>query len=372
MVSRIMSADSHVLEPGDLWTKRVSAKFRDRAPRIIHEHNGQTGDFLLCEPLPPFNITSLGTAGIPVEDQPKFSLGGYSVCRPGGWDAAERIKDMDLDGVDVEIFYCGLGMFFFGYPEDEFQRDLLRAYNDFAYEYASYDPKRLLPVASISMTDVDLAMAEAERCAKLGFKGVFISNDPAPERRYNDPMWEPFWSACEEMDLPVNMHILTGQRGTGLGQSILADYMKLPAYAFTSILEMISAGVLERHPNLKVISVENDIGWIAHFLKRLEHASNRWSARFPEMRMNAADYWRRQVYATFQDDVPGVRTRDLIGVENLMWGSDYPHFDSTFPNSRREIEKNFAGVSEEDRELILGGNMARVYNLDVAVGVAAD
>jgi predicted TIM-barrel fold metal-dependent hydrolase len=364
MVSRIMSADSHVLEPGDLWTKRISAKFRDRAPTIIHQNKDQTGDFLFCEPLPPFNVTSLGTAGIPPEEQEQFALGGYKVCRPGGWDPAERIKDMDLDGVDVEIFYCGLAMFFYGHPDDELQRDILRAYNDFANEYASHDPQRLIPVASISMTDVDEALKEMKRCANMGFRGVFISNDPAPERRYDNPMWEPFWAACEEMGLPVNLHILTGQRGTGLGAHIIADYMKLHTFAVTSILEMITSGVFERHPNLKVISVENDIGWLAHHLKRLEHASDRFKARFPEMKMNAADYWRRQVYATFQDDVPGVRTRDLIGVDRLMWGSDYPHFDSTFPNSRKEIEKNFAGVPDDDRALILGGTMAKVYNLN--------
>ncbi|MHB8574941.1 MAG: amidohydrolase family protein, partial [Dehalococcoidia bacterium] len=280
------------------------------------------------------------------------------------WDPAQRIKDMDFDGVDVEIFYCGLGMFFFGHPDDELQRDLLRAYNDFAGEYASHDRKRLIPVASISMTDVNLAIAEAERCAKLGFRGVFISCDPAPERRYDNPMWEPFWTACEEMDLPINIHILTGQRGSGLGGHIIADYMKLHTFAMTSIVEMICAGVLERHPKLKVVSVENDIGWLAHHIKRLEHASNRFGRRFPEMKLNAADYWRRQVYATFQDDVPGVRTRDLIGVDKLMWGSDYPHFDSTFPHSREQIAKNFEGVPDGDQALILGGTMAKIYNLN--------
>jgi predicted TIM-barrel fold metal-dependent hydrolase len=363
MPATIMSADSHVLEPGDLWTKRMPEKFRDRAPTIIHDNKGQSGDFLFCPPLPPFNVTSLGSAGIPPEEQEKFSLGGYKVCRPGGWDPAERVKDMDLDGVDVEIFYCGLGMFFFGHPDDELQRAIMRAYNDFAHEYASYSPKRLLPVASLSMTTVEDAIEEAERCARLGFKGVFISNDPAPERRYDNPMWEPFWTACEEMDLPINIHILTGQRGTGLSERIIADYMKLHTFAVTSILDMITSGVFERHPKLKVISVENDIGWLAHHLKRLEHASNRFAARYPAMKMNAADYWRRQVYATFQDDVPGVLTRELIGVDRLMWGSDYPHFDSTFPHSREQIAKNFVGVPERDMAQILGGTMAKVYNL---------
>ncbi len=365
MVSRVMSADSHVLEPPDLWSKRIAARFRDRAPTIIHEHRGQTGDFLYCPPLPPFNVTSLGSAGIPAEEQERFALGGYAVCRPGGWDPAERIKDMDLDGVDVEIFFCGLTMFFFQHPDEELQRAIFRAYNDFAHEYASYNPKRLIPVAAISMTDPQEALKEAERCAKLGFRGVFISNDPAPERRYDNPMWEPFWSFCEEADLPVNIHILTGQRGTGMGSHAIADYMKLHTYAVTAILEMICAGVFERHPRLKVISVENDIGWLAHHLKRLEHASYRFGRRFPAMKMNAADYWRRQVYATFQDDVPGVLTRHLIGVDRLMWGSDYPHFDSTFPHSREQIAKNFAGVPEAEQELILGGTMARVYNLSL-------
>src|SRR5579859_3742575 len=178
MPKTIMSADSHVLEPGDLWTKRMPEKFRERAPTIIHENKGQSGDFLFCPPLPPFNVTSLGSAGIPPEEQEKFSLGGYKVCRPGGWDPAERVKDMDLDGVDVEIFYCGLGMFFFSHPDDELQRAIMRAYNDFAHEYASHSPKRLLPVANVSMTTVEDALAETERCAKLGLRASLSPTTP--------------------------------------------------------------------------------------------------------------------------------------------------------------------------------------------------
>jgi predicted TIM-barrel fold metal-dependent hydrolase len=126
---------------------------------------------------------------------------------------------------------------------------------------------------------------------------------------------------------------------------------------------MITGGVFERHPRLKIISVENDIGWLPNYLKRLEWYSWRFAARFPQLKRNAADYWREQVYATFQDDIPGIRCRDLIGVDKLMWGSDYPHFDSTFPKSREAIARNFAGVPEDEQELILGGNMVRVYNL---------
>jgi len=363
VVTKILSADSHVLEPPDLWTTRMQPKFRDRAPHLEHEYNGRKGDFLVCPPLRPFNPTSLGSAGIPPEEQEKFAEGGYAVCRPGSWDPVERVKDMDLDGLDAEIFYCGYGMSLFSHPDDEFQRDAHRAYNDWAAEYASHSPKRLIPVANISMTDPDEDLKELERVRKLGFRGIFISNDPLEHRRYDNPMWEKFWSAVEEFDMPVNIHILTRQGGPQVGSNPLVDGVVLPVPAFRAIAEMITGGVLERHPNLKIISVENDIGWIPNYLKRMDWYSYRFRLRYPEMKMSAADYWRRQVFATFQDDVPGIRCRDLIGVTQLMWGSDYPHFDSTFPKSREAIARNFEGVPEDEMRLILGENMARVYNL---------
>jgi predicted TIM-barrel fold metal-dependent hydrolase len=197
----------------------------------------------------------------------------------------------------------------------------------------------------------------------MGFRGIFVSNDPLAERRYDHPMWEGFWSAVEEYDLPVNIHILTRQGGPQVGANPIVDGVVLPVPAFKTIAEMITGAVFERHPQLKIISVENDIGWIPNYVKRLEWYSWRFGPRFPQLKMNAADYWRRQVYATFQDDVPGMRCRDLIGVDKMMWGSDYPHFDSTFPKSRQAIARNFAGVPEDEQALILGGNMVRVYNL---------
>jgi uncharacterized protein len=363
MVSQILSADSHVLEPPDLWTSRMRPEFRDRAPHLVHEANGQTGDFLVCEPLRPFNPTSLGCAGIPPEELEKFSRGGYAVCRPGSWDPVERLKDMDLDGLQAEIFYCGYGMALFSHPDEPFQRDAHRAYNDWAFEYASHNPKRLFPVANISMTDPQLDREELDRIKKRGFKGIFISNDPLAERRYDNPMWDTFWTAVEEYDLPVNIHILTRQGGPQVGANPIVDGVVLPIPAFRTIAEMITGGVFDRHPKLKVISVENDIGWMPNYLKRLEWYSWRFGPRFPNLKRNAAEYWREQVYATFQDDVPGIRCRDMIGVDRLMWGSDYPHFDSTFPKSLEAIDRNFEGVPEAERELILGGNMIQVYQL---------
>jgi predicted TIM-barrel fold metal-dependent hydrolase len=363
MTSRVLSADSHVLEPPDLWTTRMQAEYRDRAPHLVHEINGQTGDFLVCEPLRPFNPTSLGNAGIPPEEQEKFSKGGYAVCRPGSWDPAERLKDMEADGLQAEIFYCGYGMSLFSHPDDAFQRAAHRAYNDWAAEYASYAPTRLFPVANISMTDPSADLEELHRVKKMGFRGIFVSNDPAPHRRFDNPMWDTFWTVVEDYDLPVNVHILTGQKGPQVGANRMVDGVLLPVHAFRTIAEMITGGVLEKHPRLKIISVENDIGWMPNYLKRLEWYSYRFSPQYPQLKLNAADYWRRQVYATFQDDVPGIRCRDMLGVDRLMWGSDYPHFDSTFPKSREAIARNFLDVPEHEKERILGGNMIEVYSL---------
>ena len=366
MDTQILSADSHVLEPPDLWTTRMEAKFRDRAPHLEKDVDGRKGDFIVCPPLRPFNPTGLGNAGIPPEEQEKFAAGGYSVCRPGSWDPAERLKDMEMDGLQAEVFYCGYGMGMFSHPDDEFQRDAHRAYNDWAAEYSSHAPDRLFPIANISMTDPAKDLAELERVKKMDFRGIFVSNDPLPERRYDNPMWGKFWTTVEEYGMAVNVHILTVQSSTPQvdQRNPLVSGVLLPVPAFRTIAEMITSGVLEKHPNLKIVSVENDIGWIPNYLKRLDWYSNRFRPRYPEMKMLAGDYWRRQVYATFQDDEPGVRCRDMIGVTQLMWGSDYPHFDSTFPKSREAIARNFAGVSDDEMGLILGGNMVRVYGLE--------
>jgi predicted TIM-barrel fold metal-dependent hydrolase len=368
MARRLLSADSHVLEPPDLWTTRMQAKFRDRAPRLVHECDGQAGEFLSCPPLRPFNPTTLGCAGIPPDRLQEFATGGYAVCRPGSWDPAERLKDMDADGLDIEVFFCGFAMFLFRHPDEEFQRDAHRAYNDWAAEYASHAPRRLIPIANISMTDPAADLRELRRVRGLGFRGILVSNDPLPERRYDSPQWERFWATVEEYEMPVNVHVLTRQGGTQIGSNPLVDAVLLPIPAFRTIAEMITGGVLERHPRLKIVSAENDIGWLPNYLKRMDWYSYRFGPQYPQMKMNAAEYWKRQVHATFQDDVPGVRCRDLIGVENLMWGSDYPHFDSTWPHSRAAIARNFAGVPEGEAALILGGNMRRVYGLPDAPG----
>jgi predicted TIM-barrel fold metal-dependent hydrolase len=230
-------------------------------------------------------------------------------------------------------------------------------------EYQAHDPKRLIGIASISVWDVDLAIEELRRAKRLGLRGVLMSANPPEDLRYNNAAWEPFWEAAEECGLPLSMHILTGAKGTGLTADIIVSYMNLPREIPTSVMEMITSGVFERHPKLKVVSAENDIGWLAHYLDRMDHAYLRWGPRYPEMKRAPSAYWRSHVFCTWQDDVAGTRTRDLIGVDTLMWASDYPHGDSTWPHSQETIALNFAGIPEDERRKMLRDNMIRVYGL---------
>jgi predicted TIM-barrel fold metal-dependent hydrolase len=333
--------------------------------QILSELNGRRGNFIACEPLRPFDVTGLAVAGIAPDKVEEFSLGGYESCRPGGWDPAERIKDMEIDGVDAEVLYAGMTMFFYAHPDAEFQRDCFRAYNDWVAEYQSHDPSRLLGVASISVWDVNLAIEELLRARKLGLRGVLISANPPEHMRYSNSVWDPFWTEAENAGLPVSMHILTGAHGTGLTADIITSYMNLPREISTCIVEMITTGVFERHPRLKIVSAENDIGWVAHYLDRLDHAYWRWGSRYPAMAKPATEYWRKHVWCTWQDDVAGARTRDLIGVDSLMWASDYPHGDSTWPHSQATIEKNFTGIPDEERRKMLRDNMIAVYGLSL-------
>jgi predicted TIM-barrel fold metal-dependent hydrolase len=359
----VYSADSHVVEPPDLWTSRMDARYREDAPRVV---TGRTGEFWVCPSLPKINVTQLGSAGIPEDQQLAFARGGYAVCRPGGWDPQERLRDMDLDRVEVEIFYCGYGLALFSHPDAAFQRAAHRTYNDWAAEFASYAPERLLPIANISMTDPEEDLRELERVVRMGFKGILVSNDPLAERRYDNPMWRSFWSAVAEYRLPVSMHILTGQDQRQLSPIPVINGALIPNIAFKTIAEMIVAGVLEHYPDLTIVCVESDIGWIPDYLRRMDWNAGRPNLHYASTRMLPGDVWRRQVYATFQDDPPGILCRDFIGVERLLWGSDYPHFNSTFPVSQEAIERNLAGVSDVERALITGGNMSRLYGLKVA------
>jgi predicted TIM-barrel fold metal-dependent hydrolase len=194
---------------------------------------------------------------------------------------------------------------------------------------------------------------------------VAISVNPSEDRTYDDPLFDPLWSAAQDSGLPISLHILTARKyKPDAGIDKLANTITQAIHIQHALVRMIFSGVLHRFPGLTVISAENDIGWAAHLLERMDYIFERRRASLPKdvpWDLAPSDLFRRSVHLTFMRDRAGVVARDAIGVDNIMWASDYPHTDSTWPNSQKMIERLCEGIPDEDRHKIVMANAARMY-----------
>jgi predicted TIM-barrel fold metal-dependent hydrolase len=359
--ARLISADSHVNEPQDLWSRRVAAAFRDRAPRI--ERRDGMGDWFVADGILPFPV-ALGMAA-PKAVEERTMLGTYDEGPAGGWDPDARIADQDADGVEAEVIYPTHGLLLFGLQDGAYQHACFAAYNEWLAEFTRAHPERLAGIGLISVEDVPAAVREVERIARLGLRGIMIPGDN-PDPHYGDPRYDPLWAACQAHDLPISLHTLTGRRRVeapdGLG---LARYVGLIHNVQFTLATFILHRVLERFPGLKLVSAENDIGWIPHYVMRLDYAYNKhrhWCGQ-DELALLPSEYFRRQVWATFMDDRPGIHAREFYSVDRMMWASDYPHSDSTWPRSREIVERNLEGTTAEEKRKITRANASRLYGL---------
>jgi len=384
MTMRVISADSHMMEPADLWESRLDGKFQDRAPKVIKSESGK-GHLFVAPGIRPFPVAGGFGIGKSGEELKEHLKRGYEAARPSGWDPAERIKDQDIDGVQAEVIYTTLGMPLFGLDDDELRRACFAVYNDWVGEFRSYNPKRLHPVALISLDDIPLAVNELERCAKLGLKGAMIWGVPPEERPYHSDIYDPFWAAAQAMNMPLSLHVITqrdqkGRRREGDrerseepnqvlsgGIRVLIGTMQ-PIYQVQRTLSSFIFGkVFERFPGLRVVSAENDTGWIAHFMYRSDHFYEKFGTMRDATRLKVkpSDYVRTNIWATFQDDAIGPMTYRFFGEDNYMWASDFPHTDSTWPNSLKVIKQDFEGVPEGVTRKIVCDNAAKLYGIEL-------
>ena len=360
MDTQIISADSHVFEPGDLWQTRVERPLRDQAPHIVALDDG--GEAMEYEDGTRIPYVGFGSAG---DRGRKSSVMPLEDCRAGGWDPDIRLEDMNRDGLQAEVLYPSFGMRLFSIRDPALQSACMRAYNDWLAEYFSTDPKRLLGQALLPR-DADDALAELERISNRGFRGVVLSGHPEREEDYGTDRYERLWAALAERQLPASLHIFTGPHQHD-PRYFLVDYSLATGLVQRSIALMIFSGVFERHPGLQIVSAENDIGWVAHLLIRMDHAYVRKGPRYPSPLKSGqlpSEMFRSHVTCTFMDDRAGVLAREITGPDIFMWASDYPHDDSTFPESREVIARLFSDIPAEDRHKILYANAARVFHLD--------
>ncbi len=364
---RIISGDSHFVEPPNMWAERVDAKFRDRAPHTKWGHDGREGEFFVCENINPIPVAGFFGSGKTAEELPEHVKHGFDVAPKSVWDPAERLKEQDADEVSAEAMYTSMGMLLFGLDDAELRAACFRAFNDWAAEYSSYSPKRLIGLGVITLEDIPAAVAELERIAKKGLHGALIWGAPPEDRPYSLREYDPFWAAAQDLQMPLSLHILTGRGGVRFDpRRVLYGYMRLPQEIQLTFADLIVGGVPERFPRLKLVSAENDISWIPHFMYRLDHAYDR--LRHFEgltLPMLPSEYLKRNVVATFQFETTNVDfTRQIFGAEHIMWSSDYPHTDSPWPRSRDVIAQAFKGIPEQDVQKIVGGNVAKLYNIN--------
>jgi len=378
MSDLLISSDSHVLEPSDLWTKGLPADMRSRAPRVFF--NEQRGVWMFgCEEVTPQPITFSFVAGVDLDNLPEMHKAGYAAARPGGWDPKARLEDMITDGVSAEVLYPSLGLGLYWIKDPAFQEACFRAYNDWLIEYCSAMPDRLVGLAMISMWNIDNAVAELRRCKDAGLCGAMIWERPPESHSFQNTDNDPFWAAAAEMDMPVALHILTDH---GITQWRVETNPTGPArYKATvmmqfeielALFDIIFSGVLERHPNLKVISVENEYNWLASLLVRMDKGHERFRRDMPlSLTMRPSDYVHRQIKVTFFNDAIGPMTAPFVGTDLLMWSSDYPHQNSTWPHSREVIARDLGGFSQEDREKMLWRNVVELHKLRIPEPVTA-
>ncbi len=369
---RIISSDNHVFELPDLWQNRIESKFKDRAPRI---HREKDGDWWYCDGNKLVGA-GFGFAGAQTgrrfEDAENLTHGDlFENIRPGGYIPEEQIKDMELDGVDVSILYPTAGLQLYKIPDGLLLTAMLRTYNDWLAEFCEASPNRLKGIAMINIDDVNEGAADLEHRANQGFVGAMIPVYPPEDLRYDSPEYDRLWGAAQDLEMPLSLHIATNRFGSGEGSQAGGARVGIAPNADffprASISDLILSGVFERFPKLQVGVVEHELSWVPHFLSRLDYTYDqqgfgREGYRFEED-MQPSDYFHRNIFLGFQEDELGIRLRDIIGVDSLQWGSDYPHMESTFPKSQEILEEILVDCTEEEKAKIAGGNAARVYRL---------
>ena len=372
---KLISADSHIVEPPDMYTGRIDPKFRDRAPKMERRktESGREYDAWMINGMQVGTLGAVMQAGQRFEDPSQIDfLGVWEDVRKGGYDAHSMIVENEEDGVWGSCLQPSQGLFWYRLPDSELLTEICRVYNDWITDFCKPYPERLKGIAMLNVDDIEEGCRELERAKKLGLVGAFIPVSPLADKPYREPAYDRLWATAQDNEMPLLMHIATNRAGvpgceftmnvgelTGAGRSTTDHWVRY------SLSAMVFAGVFDRFPRLKVGSVEHETAWIPHWLKQMDFTyrerpvfTKGWKS---QSGMLPSDYWRRNMFVEFMEDDLGVELRQHIGVDNMLWGSDFPHAESTWPRSQDFLGRIFAGVPEEDRRKITSDNAAKLF-----------
>jgi predicted TIM-barrel fold metal-dependent hydrolase len=380
MEYKVICADSHVNPPHDFWQEYLPQHLRDLAPRI---EAGDDADYVIFEGTRRKLSLIASQAGRAGKDFKAF--GRRSDMRAGGWMPGERLKDMDTDGVDAIALFGGGPL---GTRNPELYMASFDAYNRWLADFCSYEPKRLAGVAYLPMVDVADTIERMKAAAKLGYRAcnipafpqsaltemlegrttggqmLALTGDPNGKRQYRDPEFDPLWETAVDLDMSITIHL--GARAVRFDQKehFLSDLLASKLSMADPVSIMVFGAVFQRHPKLRFVTVESGSGWMAFaadYMDRTWEKQRYWTDS--PLQEYPSFYMDQNVYSSFIHDAVGIATRHFPGAKNIMWSSDYPHSETTFPNSQDMIDRLFKGVPEEDKAEIICKRAQRVYGI---------
>ncbi len=355
----IVSADGHVNEPPNLFSDRVAEKYRSRLPRVEVDEKGEK--WTLSEGSRRVKIREHAFVG---EDLARNKAGKL----PEG-----RLADLKMDGVDAEVLFPNKGLMMWATNDAAFATEMCRVWNDWAWELFGPYNDRLAPMACITTSNIETGMAEIERCAALGFKGLCLPCKPVfgahhhDDPNYNLPIFDPMWALIEETGLPITFHISTGRdprAARGNGGAVINYVSHSLSPTIEPVASLCASGVLEKYSKLKFATIEAGIGWIPWALNAMDEAYKKhhmWAR--PKLQGLPSDYYRAHGFSSFQEDPAGLALVEGAGlVDNFLWANDYPHHEGTWPHSAEAIERTMGHLKSETRKKLLGANAARLFN----------
>ncbi len=391
VMPRIISVDDHVVEPPHLWQSRLPAKYRDEGPRVLtlprgemklvdgrwveepgdgpekaawwhyEDHRYQLKLMIACPGLPPDKVSAVGVT--------------FEDIAPGCYDPKARVADMERNHIEASLCFPNYprfcGQLFAERKNKDLSKLCLEAYNDWMVdEWCGDSDGRLIPLCVVPLWDVELAAAEIRRNAARGVRAVAFSEIPAwlglPS--IHTDYWDPFLAACEETETAICMHIGSGTKTVNTGEdapTIVAANL-IACNSISSMIDWIFSGKLDRFPKLKLLYAECQIGWIPYFIERADDTweTHQWAQGETRLPNPPSFYYRRNCFGCFFKDSVGIDLLDKIGVDNVMFETDYPHQDGTFPRSKQVAEELFGHLEQDVVDKIARGNAIELLGLE--------
>ncbi len=353
----VNSGDSHVWEPSDLWQKNLPQSMAHRGPRIVRE---ERHDVYYCD-----------------DEKVFFSRPEMldAITPPGMLDLNLRMKDLDEQGIWAEVVFASVGLWMTVMKDPDLVRESARVWNDWAHDELIKRSERYLPAAMLSPLSIDDAAKEAERVAQLGFKAIALPTTPPPGVEFNQKEFDKLWGVCNETGLVVCFHVGTGTsklvvtRGPG---GAIINYWETTVPAQRSVVHVLASGALDRFRNMKVMAAEAGAAWMPALADRLDEAHRQHEIfTDPKLERRPSEIMKDQVYASFQHDESAIATVTGMGYNNVLWGSDYPHLEGTFPHTQEVLHELFDDVPADVRHRITLGAFEELFGVAMPQALAA-